>query len=126
MNKKIYKGYELIEAIANKKIKDYTKIIPHYPNNDCTVEYFEYSNGFIHDDKHSDDVNVCIFLKNDRTFEILEDNTEEIEIIKTLYGITEPEIGWKNEGRLIKYLTEIREKVNELVKAVNKMKEGKE
>jgi len=118
MNKKIYKGYELIEAIANKKIKDYTRIIPHYPNNDCTVEYFEYSNGFIHDDKHSNDVNVCIFLNNDRTFEILEDNTEEIEELK--YNV-------HGDFASIPDNEELMQKINELVKAVNKMmKEGKE
>ena len=123
MNKKIYKGYELIEAIANKKIKDYTRIIPHYPNNDCTVEYFEYSNGFIHDDKHSDDVNVCIFLNNDRTFEILEDNTEEIDDLKGwLLASTEDDYEAINDT-----LDRFGKKINELVKAVNKMmKEGKE
>ena len=118
MNKKIYKGYELIEAIANKKIKDYTRIIPHYPNNDCTVEYFEYSNGFIHDDKHSDDVNVCIFLNNDRTFEILEDNTEEIDDLKGwLLASTEDDYEAINDT-----LDRFGKKINELVKAVNKLR----
>ena len=112
MNKKIYKGYELIEAIANGKIENYTKIIPHYPNDNCTAEYFEYAHGFIkvcykdgcyRNSKYDNDVNVCIFLDNNRSFEILEDNTEEIEEL--------PDYNYS--------IKENRDKINELVRAVN-------
>lgn len=77
---KLYKGYELIEELSNEKINNEAKIIPHYPNNDCIVKYFKYSNGFLEayykDGQYDDNVNVCIFLDNNRLFEII----EEIEV----------------------------------------------
>ena len=89
---KMYKGYELIEAMSKGKIKNGTKIIPHYPNNDCTVEYFEYYSGFISvyykekymSDKRngSNDVNVCVFINEDRLFEVV-DKDIDIEKCKT-------------------------------------------
>lgn len=45
---KVYKGWELIKAIADGKIENDTKIIPHYPNNDCFLEYYIYRSGFLH------------------------------------------------------------------------------
>lgn len=87
---KIYKGWELIHAIADGEIKNGAKIIPHYPNNDCIVKYFEYFCGFLKayykEGKRSDeDVNVCVFLDNDRTFKLIEDeididSIEEMEL----------------------------------------------
>ena len=78
---KIYKGWELVKAIADGEIKNETKIIPHYPNNNCIVEYFEYSYGFLKayykDGRRSNEnVNVCIFLENNNTFEVMENKTD--------------------------------------------------
>ena len=125
MNKKIYKGYELIEAIANGKIENYTKIIPHYPNDDCTAEYFEYVHGFIkvcykdgcyRNSKYDNDVNVCIFLDNNRSFEILEDNTEEIEEIPQ----------YRIDNCTDYNYCYLAEKYNKLAKAVNQIRKKKE
>lgn len=82
---KVYRGYELIKAIADGEIKDGAKIIPHYPNNNCTVEYFIYEYGFLtayyENGFNNDNVNVCIFLQNSRTFELIEDETIDIDNI---------------------------------------------
>ena len=123
--KKIYKGWELIKAIADGEIKNEAKIIPHYPNNDCTVKYFEYFYGFLKayykEGKRSDEnVNVCVFLDNDRTFELIEDeiDIDSIEEIKLRPSDREH----LSFGGLI-----FEEKINKLVQAVKQLnKEVKE
>lgn len=54
--------------------------------------------------------------------EILEDNTEEIEKIKELKKVNGPEV-FQNKTF---YILENRDKINELVKAVNKLRKEKE
>lgn len=122
---KIYKGWELMKAIADGEIKNGAKIIPHYPNNDCIVKYFEYFCGFFKayykEGKRSDeDVNVCVFLDNDRTFELIEDeiDIDSIEEIKLRPSDREH----LSFGGLI-----FEEKINKLVQAVKQLnKEVKE
>lgn len=112
---KTYKGYELIKEIAEGNIKNGTKIIPHYPNKDCTVEYFEYYYGFLHayykDINHSDnDVNVCVFLDNNRTFEIIENEEIDIDSIK--------EMVIRHYQTPVEKETYIQSKINELIQAI--------
>lgn len=112
---KIYKGWELIKAIADGEIKNNTKIIPHYPNDNCIVEYFEYSYGFFKtyykEGRKSDkDVNVCVFLDNDRTFEVTE-NEMDIDNIE--------EYKQEHTERCIDI--DIRNKINELVQVVKQL-----
>ena len=112
---KIYKGWELMKAIADGEIKNGAKIIPHYPNNDCIVEYFEYFCGFFNayykEGKRNDkDVNVCVFLDNDRTFDVIED---EIDIDNI------EEYKQEHTERCIDI--DIRNKINELVQAVKQI-----
>lgn len=112
---KIYKGWELIKAIADGEIKNNTKIIPHYPNDNCIVEYFEYSYGFFKayykEGRKSDkDVNVCVFLDNDRTFEVTE-NEIDIDNIE--------EYKQEHTERCIDI--DIRNKINELVQVVKQL-----
>ena len=59
------------------------------------------------------DLELCLFTE----VEILEDNTEEIEELK--YDVVD------EKGRGWYKLDTIADKVTELIKAVNKMKEGK-
>lgn len=118
---KTYKGWELMKAIADGKIKNGTKIIPHYPNNDCTVEYFEYSYGFFEayykEGRRSDnDVNVCVFLDNDRTFEVIGDETDiDIDSIEEL-GISE-----KDNKVYSPIIIDNRIKINKLIQAVKQI-----
>lgn len=112
---KIYKGWELMKAIADGEIKNNTKIIPHYPNDNCIVEYFEYSYGFFKayykEGRKSDkDVNVCVFLDNDRTFEVTE-NEMDIDNIE--------EYKQEHTERCIDI--DIRNKINELVQVVKQL-----
>lgn len=112
---KIYKNWELIKAIADGEIKNGAKIIPHYPNDNCTVEYFEYSYGFFEayykEGRRSDnDVNICVFLDNDGTFEVIGD---EIDIDNI------EEYKQEHTERCIDI--DIRNKINELIKAVKQI-----
>lgn len=112
---KIYKGWELIKAIADGEIKNNTKIIPHYPKNNCIVEYFEYFCGFFKayykEGRRSDeDVNVCVFFDNDRTFEVIE-NEIDIDNIE--------EYKQEHTERCIDI--DIRNKINELIQAVKQL-----
>lgn len=59
-------------------------------------------------------INIISILNND--FEILEDNTEEIKELEKIENGNVYTYNW----------IEVANKVNELVKAVNKIKEGKE
>ena len=113
-----YKGYELLKAIADGEIKNGAKIIPHYPNNDCIVKYFEYFCGFFKayykEGKRSDeDVNVCVFLDNDRTFELIED---EIEI----EGIEKLVTGYSESGADTDIINYINDKIVPSIKQLNK------
>lgn len=47
-----------------------------------------------------------------------------IEKINTLYGISEPGVGWENEEILFNYTIELRDKVNELVGKIEKIEAG--
>ena len=63
-----------------------------------------------------------VFQKLDYEVEILEDNTEEIkEIYHCCMESDNPQI-----SILVANINVLSDKINELVKAVNKMKEGKE
>ena len=119
--KKKYKGYELIKAISDGEIKDGTKIIPHYPNNDCTVKYFEYYYGFLdayYEDGRgsSKDVNVCIFLDNNRTFEVIEDEID-IDSIKEMELDVIDDVTY--------YINDLIKAVKQLNKEVKELKEDK-
>ena len=132
---KTYKGYELIKEIAIGNIKDYTKIIPHYPNNNCTVDYFIYSYGFMDayykDSRHSDNrVNVCIFLDNDNTFEVIEDEIDIQSIKEQNISYVLCDLDVDNRGFikiLNKFFRENNSYIDKILKAVkqldNKIKE---
>ena len=116
-----YKGYELIEAIANGKIKNGTKIIPHYPNNDCNVKYFEYYHGFLNayyknGDGSSQNVNICVFLDNNRTFEVI-DNEINIENKIDIENIEELATLSLDKNGIVKMLV----KIHELIHAVKQL-----
>lgn len=107
MNKKI-KIIELYNMIANeekipKKIMYDGEV---YHHNILKTNYFRDDNG-----------STLSFIDLNDEVEILEDNTEEIEELK----ITEIV-----QNRLVKEIRENREKINELVKAVNKLRKEKE
>lgn len=118
---KIYNSWELIKAIADGEIKNGAKIIPHYPNDNCTVEYFEYSYGFFKayykEGRRSDnDVNVCVFLDNDRIFEVIGNETDiNIDSIEEL-GISE-----KDNKVYSPIIIDNRIKINKLIQAVKQI-----
>ena len=119
MNKKIYKGYELIKALADEDIEAGTILIftsTIDTTNKIEVEVARKPQGLILYKRNTiDDILPSSWLLNSK-IEVLEDNTEEIEEIEKLPDDID-EFGW----------LEVKDKINELVKAVNKMmKEGKE
>lgn len=78
MNKKDYKGYELIKAIHDGEIKDYTTIEVHDLSTlDHIKSKIEYSNKRLNWIAGEFDT-TCLFDDN-IYFRVLEDNTEEIE-----------------------------------------------
>ena len=95
MNKKIYKGYELAEAVDNGilNLEQKVKTANNMEYYDCTIDFI------------LKDIAKNIMFKE---FEILEDNTEEIEELPDDID----EFGW----------LEVKEKINELVKAVNEIR----
>lgn len=115
MNKKDYKGYELIKAISDKEIKDKTKIEVHSLKVlDITIAVIEYSNKRL--EWRTGEFDTSYLFNEDYYFRVLEDNTEEIE---------ELEITEIVQNRLVKEIKENREKINELVKAINSIRKDK-
>ena len=110
MNKKGYKGYELIKAISDKEIKDKTKIEVHSLQ-DNIIAVIEYSNKRL--EWRTGEFDTSYLFNEDYYFRVLEDNTEEIE---------ELEITEIVQNRLVKEIKENREKINELVKAINSIR----
>ena len=83
MNKKDYKGYELIKAIHDGEIKDYTTIEVHDLSTlDHVKSKIEYSNKRLNWIAGEFDT-TCLFDDN-IYFRVLEDNTEEIEEIELI------------------------------------------
>ena len=113
---KIYKGYELIKAIADGNIKSGTQIRVHRPfgNTKYTIDYWFWGNWFGKEDGYSKPLdNIELFLcDRENTFEIIEDEID-IDNIEEL-----------NVGDL---LNNKIKKINELVQAVKQLnKEIKE
>ena len=102
----IVKGIELMQMIADGKIKDGT-IFSVYSTKYIYSDgcFWEYSDKY---GKTNEEMGVSVILSNG-LFEILEDKTDEIEEYKTTY----------TERCIDK---EVREKLNEVIRAVNKIK----
>ena len=78
MNKKDYKGYELIKAISDKEIKDKTKVEVHSLRvADNIIAVIEYSNKRL--EWGTGEFDTSYLFDNYIYFRVLEDNTEEIE-----------------------------------------------
>ena len=121
MNKKIYKGYELIKAIAEQEIKDGTKIKASF--NGTLIEVIEYKNNKLNW-KQNGNFSTEYLCSRIVIFEILEDNTEEIEELNH-YNVISAIIGKTNEN-INNELAKITKKINELVRAVNQIRKEKE
>ena len=123
MNKKIYKGLEIMEMISKGKIAEHQKFNFENNNFDGDVEYY---NGalywVIYDEEWNlkDKKNLFDMFNIQSTmvadFEFVEDNTEEIEEIKPV----EDGITYRYEW------SEIPNKINELVKAINSIRKDKD
>ena len=128
MNKKDYKGYELIKAIYDGEIKDYTTIEVHDLSTlDHIKSKIEYSNKRLNWIAGEFDT-TCLFDDN-IYFRVLEDNTEEIEELdkqkakNEIWTYTDANINKSNLYCLSLYTEHhIVPKINELVKAVNKLR----
>lgn len=119
MNKKDYEGYELIKAISDKEIKDKTKIEVHSLKVlDNTIAVIEYKNKRL--EWGTGEFDTSYLFDKDYYFRILEDNTEEIEELDEEWTYIEGQV----EKTWSKSELELVNKINELVKAVNKLRKG--
>lgn len=111
MNKKDYKGYELIKAIHDGEIKDYTTIEVHDLSTlDHIKSKIEYSNKRLNWIAGEFDT-TCLFDDN-IYFRVLEDNTEEIEEIPQ----------YRIDNCTDYNYCYLAEKYNKLAKAVNQIR----
>ena len=115
MNKKIYKGYELIKALADKDIEAGTILIftsTINTANKIEVEVTRKPQGLILYKRNTiDDILPSSWLLNSK-IEVLEDNTEEIDI-QSIEEIQFPDnTNLRDTRDLI---------INQLVKAVKKL-----
>ena len=123
MNKKDYKGYELIKAISDKEIKDKTKIEVHSLKVlDITIAVIEYSNKRL--EWGTGEFDTSYLFDDNIYFRVLEDNTEEIEELECeeskMYCDTQLIESTKTAKQ-----EDIIDKINELVKAVNEIRKDK-
>lgn len=103
---KIYKGWESIKAIADSEIKNEAKIIPL-----CGFLKDYYKGGR----RSDEDVNICVFLDNDRIFELIQDEID-IDSIEELEGIIEYSTERNTINQLIRAVKQIDKRVKELEK----------
>ena len=114
MNKKIYKGYELIKALADEEIKVGTILIftsTINTTNKIEVEVARKPQGLMLYKRNTiDDIIPSSWLLNSK-IEVLEDNTEDIEKLDLI----------KKENIWDK-LSMCEDKINELVIAINEIR----
>ena len=129
MNKKDYKGYELIKAISDKEIKDKTKIEVHSLQ-DNIIAVIEYKNKRL--EWGTGEFDTSYLFDDNIYFRVLEDNTEEIEELdkqkakNEIWTYTDANINKSNLYCLSLYTEHhIVPKINELVKAVNSIRKDK-
>ena len=102
------KGYELIKAITENKIKDNTKIKVKMGNTyKATLKYENFMLKW-----QSGDFDTSILCSAEAEFEVIEEN-KEIEEFKTEYTMRQMDIQFKN-------------KINELVRQVNELTKERE
>lgn len=109
MNKKNYKGYELIKAISDKEIKDKTKIEVHSLQ-DNIIAVIEYKNKRL--EWGTGEFDTSYLFDDYIYFKILEDNTEEIEEIPQ----------YRIDNCTDYNYCYLAEKYNKLAKAVNQIR----
>ena len=109
MNKKDYKGYELIKAIHDGEIKDGTKIEVHdLKVLDMVLTIIEYSERRLN--WENGNWSTGDLFDDNIYFRVLEDNTEEIE---------ELPIHDEDEKKYSVIVLDNRIKINELVRRIN-------
>lgn len=110
------KGYELIQKIANREIKENSKIQVSF--NETLIDIIIYKNKRLNWNQNGN-FNTEYLCSNSVKFELVEENKE----IEELWANT---IGDSEQCR-DKFALDNRDKINELVRAVNKLiKESEE
>ena len=129
MNKKIYKGYELVKAIEDGEIKEGTILIftsTISKDNKKEVEVVRSPEGLILYKKDVAEILPTSWLFNSK-IEILEDNTEEIEELAIINNYSYNILSKEEKIKQLKsYIENNRDKINELVRAVNELRKEKE
>ena len=118
--KKIYKGYELLKAIADGEIKERDKIYLVAPKNKIEL-FWKYGNLYkkVKDINSEKDKEIDMFDIMNYKFELIEDKTIDIESIEEIKPLLNCRI---SEGRLLEEeLSEEQCKINKLVQAVKQL-----
>ena len=111
MSKKIYKGYELMKAIANGEIKEGSRFYMRYETScyDCVVIYSYF--GIIRED---DNREISFNNLKYNTFELIEDESIDIESIEKLNELSDCEERNIKINELIQAVKQLDKKVKEL------------
>ena len=124
---KVYKGYELIKAIADGEIKSGTQIRVHRPfgNTKYTIDYWFWGNWFGKEDGYSKPLdNIELFLcDRENTFELIEDeididNIEELDTYETVETYD-----WQDVDTNRMTINELVQAVKQLNKEIKSIKE---
>lgn len=117
------KGYELIKMISNRELKQGTKI--KFDNMIFLYDYPNLSGIYRIGTDTSARNNLFYFLdcsNISKDFEILEDKTEEIEELDTLFCMSDFTDIKYCKGEIDFNFKEMQDKINELVREVNTIK----
>lgn len=131
MNKKIYKGYELIKAMTDKEIEVGARFKDKFDNifiyKYCDLED-NYANLFILDGEQEYPPDYSMFVDN--SFEVLENNTEDIEDLSPYKLMESPYMAdLLRQQRYDEFMEHLKQselelvnKIKELVKIINKIR----
>ena len=116
MSKKIYKGYELIKAIADGEIKENSRIDV-FTDYGAYITTIKYKEGQL--DWKSGEFNTGFLCSEEARFELIEDETIDIESIEEL-DIYEENV---SKGNIIDKINELVQAVKQLNKEIKSIKE---
>ena len=119
MNKKDYKGYELIKAIHDGEIKEGTRIEVHSLRVlDFTEAVIEYKNKRL--EWGTGEFDTRYLMDDYYYFRVLEDNTEEIEELKRTENVYDMTLECYHDIEKKISNDELADKINEIIRYIKR------